>query len=107
MDVCGIKGLRLHDKLRQTRLKHSIVKHKTAIIKHLYETYEKLVNNLTEDYYKQDIEMDVSVLNLDEEEINTQIQYYQQEYHRCAEIELNFLLSRSLKRNLEELRAQL
>lgn len=107
MDVCGIKGLRLHDKLRQSRLKHSIVKHKAAIISHLYETYDKLVNNLSEDYYKQDIELDVSVLNLDEDDIKTQIQYYQQEYYRCAEIELNFLLSRSLKRNLENLRAQL
>ena len=66
-----------------------------------------MVNNLSEIYYKEEFEMDMSVLKLDHDELLTQINYYDQEYIRCAELEINFLLSRNLKENLEELRQQL
>lgn len=104
MDVCGNRVIRLHDTLKESRLRHAIAKHKATIINSLYESYDRLLRNLTEDYYKQDIELDVSVLNLDEEDIKTQIQYYQQDYHRCMEVEMNFIGSRNLTENLQELR---
>lgn len=94
----------VHDKLKESRVKHALAKHRATIIASLYETYNKLESNLKEGYYRQDIDLDASVFELSDEDIQTQIQYYQQEYYRCKEVELNFLSSKTLMDSIDNLR---
>ena len=101
MDVCGAQKrvsrtpLRLEE-LREARLSHALARHKATIIDSFFETYNKLLGNLSEEYYKQDIYLDLSLLDLNDQEVDTQIEFYRQNYLRYKEISLTFLSVKTL-----------
>ena len=76
MNVCGTRSLRRHEEQREARLAHALARHRATIINSFFETYKKLVANLSEEYYKQDINLDLSILDLNDHEVDTQIHYY-------------------------------
>ena len=96
-----MKGMQSHIDLREIRLASALARHKATIIDSFLENYNKLVANLSEDYYKQDIELDESILDLNDIEIQTQIQFYRKSYHRYKEIILAFLSLKTLLHNLK------
>ena len=106
MDLCGTQKrvsrtpLRLEE-LREMRVIHALARHKATIIDSFFDTYNKLMGNLSEDYYKQDIYLDLSLLDLTDQETDTQIDFYRQNYLRYKEITLTFLSVKSL---IEKLR---
>lgn len=104
MDVCGTnKVLKRQDELREIRLAHALARHRATIINSFFETYNKLAANLSEDYYKQDIYLDLSILDLNDQELDTQIDYYRQNFLRYKEITLTFLSVKSLMEQIKHI----
>ena len=102
-----LKGMQCHAELREVRLANALARHKATIIDSYFENYNKLVANLSEDYYKQDIDLDESILELNHREIQTQIQFYRKNYHRYKEIVLAFLSLKTLLHNLKHMATDL
>lgn len=103
MDVCGTKCLRRHEELKEDRLAHSLARHRATIINYFFDTYNKLVANLPEEYYKQDIDLDTSILDLNDLEVDTHIIFYRQNFHRYREVALSFLSVKSLIDSLKHI----
>ena len=92
-----------HADLREIRLAYAVMRHKATIINSFFENYNRLVANLSDEYYKQDIDLDLSTLDLNEREIDRQIQYYRRGYHRHNEIIIAFLAVRTLLEKLKHI----
>ena len=102
-----LKGMQCHTDLREARLANALARHKATIIDSFFESYNRLVTNLSEDYYKQDIDLDESILDLSDREIHTQIQFYRKNYHRYKEVILVFLSLKTLLQNIKHITTDL
>ena len=92
-----------HDELREMRLTHALMRHKATIIESFFESYNKLIANLSEEYYKYDIDTDQNILSLTDREIDNQIQYHRRNYHRYKEVTLAFMSVKSLLEKLKHI----
>lgn len=107
MDVCGTKDLQRLDELKRVRLSQAIARHKATIIDSFFDTYNLLTTNLFDAYYKQDIDLDPNMSDLNEQEIDAHLAYYRQTLLRYKEVIITFLSAKTLMEKVGHIRRDL